>query len=156
MRWRYQEKKPKAEISADRLHALERQKFKKRGDLVAYAARHPGALTGYFLSACYSKLSKGMPTKRGDLTNTSLAAWASTHTGLTEMRDLREVQTLAMAMDYIKSSEVERAMDVLSQRVMAIQAAKKKGGNWERAEALELLPGTGSGLVPGAMLSLGV
>ena len=127
----------------------------KRSDLVAFAAKHPGALTGHFLSACYSKLSRGVPNRRSDLNDTSLATWAATHTGLTELRDLREVQTIAMAMDHIKASSVERAMDVLSQRVLAIQMAKKKGSSWERAEALELLPTTGCGLVPGGMLSLG-
>eukprot|EP00973_Karenia_brevis_P033286 4592617-Karenia_brevis.AAC.1 len=75
-------------------------KFKKRGDLVAFAAKHPGALSGYFLAGVYSRLSKGMATKASDLNRVSVSQWASQHTGLTELRDLREVQNIALAMDH--------------------------------------------------------
>lgn len=66
------------------------------------------------------------------------------------MRDLREVQSIAHALDDINRREVASAMDVLPQRVLPIQAATSKRGSWERSERMEL-PATG--LAPGAMTS---
>ena len=76
-------------------------------------------------------------------------------TGLTEVRDLREVQTIATAMDMINRRELSQAMDVLAQRVVSIQRAKQKGGTWEAAELLELMPGSGASMAPGGLLTLG-
>ena len=44
-------------------------------------------------------------------------------------------------------------MDILGQRMLAIQQAKKKGGSWEKAEAIELT-GTGNGAVASGLLRL--
>ena len=75
--------------------------------------------------------------------------------GLSEVRDLREVITCAMAMDCTNRKEIARAMGVLSQRIVAAQAAKgRKGGSWEKAEALELIPGSAVAMLPGGMASL--
>ena len=77
-------------------------------------------------------------------------------TGLTDIRDQREAQTIALVMDHVSRRSIEQAMDVLTQRLLALQLAKgRKGGSWEKAEGVELLPGTGSALVPGGMLALG-
>jgi hypothetical protein len=65
------------------------------------------------------------------------------------------VATLASAMDAINRREVQQAMDILSQRILAIQLAKRKGGSWEKAEAVELIPGS-SGLAASPMLSIGM
>lgn len=144
----------KSRVEAGELHALEGQKFKKSGDLVSFAASNPGALSAYFLSAVYAKLCSGQVTRRRHLKDVSVASWAARHTGLTETRDLREVQSIALAMDHINRQEVASAMDVLAQRVLSIQAAKTKGGSWERAERMELLPSSATALAPGAMLQL--
>ena len=84
----------------------------------------------------------------------STATWAATMTGLTEQRDLREVQTLCLAMDLVKKKEVAQALDVIAQRIVAIQQAKKPQGKWEKAEQIELLPTGGSSLASSGMLSL--
>ena len=55
-------------------------------------------------------------------------------------RDLREVRTLCLALDYINVGAVEMGMDVLSARIAAIQAAKAKNGSWDKAEKAELIP----------------
>eukprot|EP00973_Karenia_brevis_P012307 1671481-Karenia_brevis.AAC.1 len=68
------------------------------------------------------------------------------YAGLTEIRHMREVQNLALAMDHINRAELKQAMDVLAQRVITIQAAKRKGGSWEKAEGLELLPPSGTSM----------
>jgi hypothetical protein len=86
------------------------------------------------------RLSKGHVTKSGQLREASVASWAGQYTGLTEVRDLREVMTLANIMDSINRREMAQAMDVLSQRIVAIQLAKRKGGSWDKAELVELVP----------------
>ena len=76
--------------------------------------------------------------KTKQLRPVSVGQWASQHHGLSNLRDIREVMTLAAALDAINAREVARAMDILCQRVLAVQAAKaKKGGSWEKAEQFE-------------------
>ncbi|CAE8597891.1 unnamed protein product, partial [Polarella glacialis] len=140
-------------VSFGQVHQLDMEKFKKRGDVVAYAAKNPGALTAHFLAAIYARLSKGHVTKSGQLREASVAAWAGQYTGLSEVRDLREVMTLANIMDSINRREVAHTMDVLSQRIVAIQLARRKGGSWDKAELVELVPsgntvGTSSSVSP--------
>ena len=120
-----------------------------------YAATHPGALSGYFLATCYQRLSKGTIGTQGDLARVSVAQWASSRAGLSDIRDAREVATLAHAMDAISRKEVQQAMGILAQRILAILLAKRKGGTWEKAEAVELIPGS-SGLAASPMLWIGM
>ena len=128
-------------------------RWKKRGDLVAYAAKHPGALTAHFLAGVYARLSKGTVTRTSQLRDVSVSAWAHQFTGLTEIRDMKEVLTLAEILDAVNRKEIARALDVLCQRILAIQSAKAKGGTWEKAEAIELVTSQKS-LASNAMLAL--
>ena len=123
---------------ADLTH-IDMTKFKKRGDLVAFAARHPGALTAHFLASVYSRLSKGTITRSSQLREASVTSWAHQFAGLSEIRDMKEVLTLAEVLDAVNRKEIAQAMDILCQRILAIQAAKQKGGSWEKAEAIELV-----------------
>ncbi len=127
-------------------------KFKKRGNVVTYAAQHPGALSAFFLAGVLARLSKGLLRRTKQLREASVVQWASQCAGLTEVRDIREVLTLAQVMDHVNRDELAQAMDVLAQRVIAIQT-KRKGGSWEKAEALELIP-SGSALATRSMLAL--
>ena len=45
-------------------------------------------------------------------------------------------------------------MDVLAQRIVAIQQAKKKGGSWDKAEAIELTAGPSQGVAAAGLLRL--
>eukprot|EP00435_Cladocopium_sp_Y103_P045104 s1029_g12.t2 len=114
-------------------------KFKKRGDLLAFASRHPGALSAHFLASVYSRLSKGTITRSSQLREASVTSWAHQFAGLSEIRDMKEVLTLAEVLDAVNRKEIAQAMDILCQRILAIQAAKQKGGSWEKAEAIELV-----------------
>jgi len=141
-------------VSAAEQMKLEQVKFKKKGDLLTFAAKHPGALSGFFLAGVYAKLSKGlMLTRSKQLRAASVAAWVD-RAGLTGVRDVREVLTLGYVMDCISKKELAQAMDILAQRILAIQSAKRKGGTWERAEMLELTPTSGAAMAPGGMLQL--
>ena len=151
LRWGYKAKTKDVEHS--QIYALDQQKFKRKGELVAYATKHPGALTAHFLASIYARLSKGRLTRSSQLRQASVVSWASQFSGLTEIRDIREVLTLAEAMDAINRKEIARAMDVLTQRILAIQQAKKKGGTWEKAEMIELIP-SGSAVASSSMLAL--
>ena len=153
LRWRGPKSKSRR-VDPAQERKLETEKFKAKGDLLAFAAKHPGALSGYFLAMVHRKLSHGRLTETKQLRHASVTTWAQAHTGLTELRDQREVQTLALVMDLINGQDLATAMDVLAQRIIAIQRAKSKGGSWEKAEAAELLTGTGGGVAAGGLLKL--
>ena len=57
-------------------------------------------------------------------------------------------------MDLVSAADLATAMDVLAQRIIAIQRAKTKGGSWPKAEAVGLLTGTGGGVAAGGLLKL--
>eukprot|EP00974_Lingulodinium_polyedra_P099074 9601025-Lingulodinium_polyedra.AAC.1 len=59
-------------------------------------------------------------------------------------------------MDHVARRQIEQAMDVLTQRLLALRLASgRKGGSREKAEGVELLPGIGSVLVSGGMPAFG-
>ena len=117
---------------------------------------NPGALTGYFINACRVKLGLGAVTRTSQLRTTPLGVFAqSSHTGLSEIRDQRELSTIMATMDAVNRRDLAKAMDILSMRVCALQRAKSKGGSWEKAQQIELIgtPGTDLGPVGlGALL----
>ena len=82
-----------------------------------------------------------------------MAAWAHQFTGLTEIRDIKRVLTPAEILDSVNRREIARALDILCQRIQAIQAAKMKSGSWEKAEAIELI-NTQKSLASSGMLAL--
>ena len=66
---------------------------------MAYAPKHPGALSAYFLAAIYQRMSKGQIRETRGRRDVSVSQWAVAHTGLQELRDTREVQTMALVLD---------------------------------------------------------
>ena len=84
----------------------------------------------------------------------SLLSWVERHSGLSEVRDIKEAVTLATAMDLVSQGQFEELMDVLSQRPSALQAAKAKGGSWEKAAKIELTIAPGQAAAPPGLLRL--
>ena len=119
---------------------------------MTFAATHPGALSGYFLAMVHQKICHGSVTQSKQLRRANVSQWVSSHSGLTEMRDVREAATLGYVMDLIQSKDLEAAMDVIAQRLVAIQK-KAQGTDWKKAENLELAS-HGVGCIPGGMLRL--
>ena len=77
------------------LSAIDTERFKKRADLVTYSLKRPGALAAHFLSAVRAKCSKRPVEQTRDLATASVADYVTLgHTGLTEIRDIREAQTV--------------------------------------------------------------
>ena len=151
LRWKQHGRDQK--VSFSNLAHVDQLRLKKRGDLLAFAAKSPGALTAHFLAGIYARLSKGSISRSSQLREASAVSWAHQFSGLTEVRDQKEVLTLCEILDHINRKEVERALDVLCQRIVAIQQAKAKGGSWEKAEALELVTNQRS-LAASSMLAL--
>ena len=146
---------PKKDIPIKKRGFLEAEKFKNRTALVAFSMRHPGALTAHFLNVVHRRLSRGVPKSYQDLQTVSVAQWAEKYSELSEVRDQREVMTLAECLDRLNRSEVEACADILCQRIQAIRQAKRKGGSWEKAEGLEPITGGSGGFsVPAGMLAL--
>ena len=83
-----------------------------------------------------------------------LSAWVQQHADLTETRDSREALTLAHILDAVQKKDVERALDVLVMRLQAIQRAKAKGGKWETASRMELIPESGGEVGPAGLASI--
>ena len=154
VKWKHDGKSK--DISVSKRGLLDEHKLQNRTALLAFAMRHPGALTAHFLNVVHLRLSKGIPSNTRDLAKVSVAQWAEKYTELTELRDLREVQTLAECFDRLNRGEVEACADIIVQRIQAIRVAKKKGGTWEKAESLELITSGGSGgsLLPAGMVGL--
>ena len=107
------------------------------------------------MAGIHARMSAGIVRRTSDLRKVSVQQWAQQHTGLSEVRDIREVATLAAVIDHVNNKNLAGAIDILAQRVLAIQAAKRKGGSWDKAEILELLPGHNVPLAAGGMMALG-
>jgi len=127
-------------VTAEQLHKLSAQRFKNRGALLAFAAKHPGALTASFLAEVHRKCGLGEVRESKNLRKASVRTWATDKSGLTDLRDQREVSTLAAVTDHLQVDEVAMALDIICQRISAVQLAKQKGSTWERAEKSELIP----------------
>ena len=151
LRWRAHGKD--RAVSLSNLTHIDGLKFKRKGDLVSFASRHPGALTAHFLSGVYQRLSKGTLSRSSQMRDVSVTAWAHQFSGLSEPRDLKEVITLAEVLDAVNRKEIAQALDIISQRILAIQQARQKGGSWEKSEAIELVD-TRKTLASTSMLAL--
>jgi len=145
-KWRPSGRKSK-KITAEELRNGETLRFKTRADLIKLAAENPGALACQFLSAVRVALHEGPPTSTKDLNKVDVQRWARDSTGLKEMRDLREVQSLIMVLARINEDKLPDAVDAIAQRVKGILTAKSPKGSWEKAQVLELLA-SGPSVVP--------
>ena len=125
-------------VSPGKLQRFAAKKFRDQPDVIAFAATHPGALSGFFLAMVHQRVSQGLIRESRQLRGHSVVDWVQRCSGLVELRDTREAQTLAMAMDAINQNQLATCMDVLAQRIQALQAAKQKGGSWEKAAKIEL------------------
>ena len=116
------------------------------------AATHPGALSGFFLAMVHQKICQGVVRQTKQLRLANVSQWVTSHSGVSEVRDVREAATLGYVMDLIQQEDLESAMDVIAQRLVAIQK-KAQGTDWKKAENLELAS-HGMSSLPGGMLRL--
>ena len=69
---------------------METLRFKKRGDLVRYAHKHPGALAARFLFQVRQELGQGVAISGEDVTNTDPTVWSVSQANFKEVRGQRE------------------------------------------------------------------
>ena len=129
-------------------------KFRKRADLLEFAQKYPGALAAQFALAVHERLHSELARDERALYRVDFGRWARELTALKEGRDVREVHTLAMAMQNITRGQTPQALDILAQRVKAIMIAKSAKGSWDKASALELLPMSEAGVALGSEIAL--
>ena len=142
--------------------ASERRSHQLR--LVEYARKMPGRLTSRLLLKMQSMLARDAeaPFNRKSLATSLTPPTATPYLQTIMMpayRDrlgvklLRELRTLAAALDEIAKGEIEVAGDILSQRLKALELQLSDGG-WQRAQYFELIPCEGAGLAERAEQSL--
>ena len=139
------------------MQKLDQEKWKGgRAALLAFAMKHPGALTAHFVNNCRSKLlgAVGQVRETKQLREIDLQAWVDNHSCLTETRDIREASTLAYIFNMVNRGDVSAALDALVMRLSAMQRAKRKGGKWEAAAKVELIPETGGDVGPAGLDAL--
>ena len=128
------------------------RKFRDQSDVVSFAAAHPGALAAAFLQQVHQKYSQLMMSNTKDLRKHNLVEWSGLHSNTPDKRDSKEMVTCCLAMDSINAGQLATAMDVLSQRIVAIQLARSSGGSWEKASRVELtIPGGGTAASAGLL-----
>lgn len=153
VRWKMDGKSK--DVSAVSMGKVDTRKFKKRADLLIFAAKHPGALTANFINALRQKLMRGGILRTSQLRDIEMTEFVTTGAaGLKEVRDRREAMTILQAMDHINQREVSKAMDVLAMRITALLEAKSSGGSWDKASRKELIPEEGSSLAPSGLTGL--
>ena len=86
------------------------------------------------------KLLRGPPERLRDLYQTGPTVWAASHSGLKEIRDLREVQVLSKLIAEINKNRIPEAVDIIAQRIREILTAKKSGSSWDKGALLSLMP----------------
>ena len=129
--------------------------FKRRPDLLNFAAKRPGALAAHFLAQVRERLSKGEPRSGKELLETDAASWIPV-SGLKEVRDLREATVLCRILTELTHRRPEKAADIIAMRLREIRFAKTASSSWEKAEAVSLMPGTTPGTAPVPDLAMGL
>jgi len=140
IRWRTDPKDRKRKLSQDQFLRFQTLRFKKRGDLLMFATKHPGALVAHFILQARQRAGLEVPKTLGNLMETDLASWVD-RAGLKEVRDVREVQFLAKMITAIGNRRLPEAMDHLAMRIREVLFAKKEGQSWDKAAVLSLQPG---------------
>lgn len=145
-------------VAAGKLSRLDVEKFKTgRSALLGFAQKHPGALTAHFLQLVRMKMrgAAGVVKETKQLRDVDVSSYVSTGSmGLTELRDIREAATLGAVLDAVNRSEVSTALDIIVMRLQALQAAKRKGGSWDKASKVELIPEPGADMMAAGVSGL--
>ena len=112
--------------------------------LLSYSRKHPGRLASRMLLKMQLATARGLEgASKKNLTpvvamNHLLTVMQPALQGKLGVRSLRELKTLATALDLMSEGKTSRAADVLAQRVKAIERATVEQ-HWNSAQFLELL-----------------
>ena len=123
--------------------------------LQEYAEKHPGRLTSRLLKKMKTFLAreeaplnvlKGQNLTPPVATAYYLTVIANQYREKLTLRTSRELRSLSKALDLIVQDHPERAGDVISQRIKAIEVSLADS-SWLRAQHLELIPPEGASLL---------
>ena len=123
--------------------------------LVEYSQKRPGRLASRLLVKMQELLARDTGTPINLLASENmtpatatgylLTVLIPTHKDKLGVRLLREMRTVAMALDYVATGRQEAAADLLAQRMKALELQLVDGG-WQRAQYLELIQPEGASL----------
>jgi len=120
------------------------------------ASRSPGALALETVSKMHAFLLHGAGAVISPAQSETLPAVLSSYLNLAyfparrgevNLRTAREMRTLALIGDHLLCGRLLESMDVVCQRIKALEAFEASG-NWEAARWLELLPPQDVGVTP--------
>ena len=86
------------------------------------------------------RLMRPLPDDTEQLRDTDPCSWATSHSELKDVRDLKEVQLLSKLLMNLNTNKLAEAVDLLVMRIREIRTAKGAGGSWEKAAAISLMP----------------
>lgn len=107
---------------------METLRFRTRADLVRLSAERPGALAYHFLLAVRQALNAEPAKSSKDLGRMDVMRWSRDATGLKEVRDQRDIQTLMLIQQKLNDDQVEPAADVIAQRLTCGQGCEGQLG----------------------------
>lgn len=116
-------------------------RFRRRGDLLKFHHRYPGALAGHFLCQVRQKLGQGLPVDTEELRLTDVASWSTAHASLTDVKDQKEVAFLSRVLADLGQGRLPELADLVAMRIREVRAAKGEQGSWDKAGVLSLQPG---------------
>lgn len=93
-------------------------------------------------------------SRSSQLRDIDIIKWAEERSGLKEMRDIREIQTLAGVLSRLNAGRLPEAADFIAQRIKAVITAKQPKGSWEKAQTIELLTPTTASVVNQSEIAL--
>ena len=117
-----------------------RLRFKRRSDLQAFAAAHPGALAAHMLCQIREKMSGGPPTSTSDIYKVDPTFWGARDGVLKDARDVKELSFLCQILLNMNKLNMARVADMATMRITELRFARASGQSWEKAEVLGLLP----------------
>ena len=112
--------------------------------LLNYSRKYPGRLASRLLLKMQEAVARGFEGAKETKTppvamNHVLTVMQPALQNKLGMRNLRELKTLAQALDYLGSNQPSKCADLLAQRLKAIERACIEQ-HWNTAQFLELLP----------------
>lgn len=132
---------------APRFHTM---RFKRRGDVLEYHHKYPGALAARFLCRVHQKLGQELPSDTDELHLTDVAAsWASAHALLKDASDQKEVVFLSRLLSELGQNRLPELADFVAMQIREIRAAKAEQSSWDKVGVVPLQPGPST---PGAAI----
>ena len=136
--WRYQDdKNGKKDLDPEKIWEPPEEDKHLEKKVQRAARRAKGALTLHLFFHCTERMSLGRPRKIRDATKVDLPFYFSTKSPVKGPRDEPEAAALAQALQALVQEEPERAADIISTRLLALEIQTQPGQDWQKATKWE-------------------